>query len=210
MKVADTTYGKEILEGVRKSRRRYIRMVIVLNLIIVATVAGLGGLYYVMDVLSEVMKEKWILPFIGGIEGVLLVLLGVALWKTPERILDKLINKRLKTEEKKRLFLEQLNQKPAGVLKLTKKCGKVVFTNDFLVYYNEDSATYLNVTIMRLQDMDQVEIKACQGIVSSYTHKYRKRNHGNCVQSITFTRKSDSNAFLNWVRMLRPQLEISK
>lgn len=208
MKVADTTYGKKILEGVRKSRRRYIRMVIVLNLIIVATVAGLGGLYYVMDVLSEVMKEKWIFPFIGGIEGVLLVLLGVALWKTPERILDKLINKRLKTEEQKRMFLQQLNQKPAGILKLTKKCGTVLFTKDYLVYYNEESATYLNVTIMRLQDMDQVEIKACHGAVSSYTHKYRKRNNAGCVQSITFTRKSDSDAFLNWVTMLHPQLEI--
>lgn len=208
MNLSDTLYGKEILESMRKSKKRYIKLLLGLCLMFFSIFSVFAYLIYKESGLG---KLETVGPIaLGGISIYFIVLFGLACWRTPEKILDKSIDKKLKTAELKRLFVEELNQKPSCILKLEKRSGKVLFTKHFIIHYNEKKATFLNVTIMRLDDMDDLSVIVTQsnGIITSYVHRYEKRNQPKCVQKITFLRKSDSDAFLERVFMLRPQLEI--
>lgn len=209
MKISETLYGKEILDSIRKSNKYHKKLVVGLCLLMFAILAGFAYLLYKEGELEQL--RGWGSVIFGGVTVYFLVILSLTLSRTPEKILKKSINKNLQTEELKRWFAEELNQKPSGILKFGKKSGKVLFTKHFVIQYNEKCVFASgNLMILRLDDMDSVSVTVMgnYGISIAYNHKYEKRNRPKCVQYITFRKESDSDAFLNQVCMLRPQLEV--
>lgn len=209
MKLSDTLYGKEIWESVRKSKKRNTKLVVGMCSIMIASFAGLAYLLYKEGELEQ--TGQWGAVILGLFLVYFLGIIGFTLLTTPEKILNKIINRKLKSEELKRWLVEELNQKPSCILKLEKKAGKVLFTKHFVIQYNENSVfSSGSFTILRLDDMDSVSVTAMQsyGIVMSYRHRYEKKGQSKCAQIITFRRKSDSDAFFNRVCMLRPKLEV--
>lgn len=209
MKLSETLYGKEIFDSMKKSNKRHKKMVVGLCLLMFAILAGFAYLFYKEGELEQL--RGWGPVILGGVMVYFFVILSLTLSRTPEKILKKSINKNLQTEELKKWFAEELNQKPSCILKLGKKSGKVLFTKHFVIQYNENSVfSSENLRILRLDDMDSVLVTVMRnyGIDISYSHRYEKREQPKCVQHITFRKESDSDAFLNQVCMLRPQLEV--
>lgn len=208
MSISNTLYGKEILDSIRKSKKRFLKMMVGLGIFEFSIMGIFVYLFYIEGELEKLQGEASVFGAI--VAGCFWTAIGITAWKKPEKVLNKIMNKSLKTDQLKGLFLEELNQKPSSMLQLKKNSGKVLFTKHFAVHYNEKSGCFNNVTIMRLEDMDQVTVSAARsnGIVVSYVHKYEKKNNQKCVQKISFVRENDSDGFLRHVSMLRPQLEI--